>query len=206
MKNFLVITLFLLVSTGCSNHKSNQFDSGRVENDKYINTFLGFDITLPQGWFAQTIKQNKLLYEIGKKLVVAKDKNMQAAIDANDSNLLTVYKYNSRTSFNPTILVVVRKKQPKIKTGKDFLYQARLAMKQAEFKYDYIGSNFKKTAINNQDFFIMDTNVIYNDVDVKQKYYAIVKDDYCICVVITYSDYDEKQELLKILNSIKFSR
>ncbi|MCP4162334.1 MAG: hypothetical protein GY760_19865 [Deltaproteobacteria bacterium] len=110
MKKYLVIVLFLLISTGCSNHKINQFDSGRVENDKYINTFFGFDITLPQGWFAQTKKHKN-----GNKFVG----------NENDAKLLTVFKYNSPNNeygqpvlFNPSIIVASQnlKNVPEIKT------------------------------------------------------------------------------------------
>jgi len=150
--NFIRITLLTVLTLSCSpNGKPIKFDYGKIENNKYINSFFGFEMELPPNWVVQTKEQMENLSKMGKELVAGDDENMKAVINAseiNSANLLAVFKYEvgAVVDYNPNLMLVAEnlKNTPGIKTGSDYLFQSRRFLKQSQIQYDYIDEEFQK--------------------------------------------------------------
>jgi len=206
--------LILILMINCSNSSEpKDFDYGKIENDRYTNSYFDLELNLPSHWIVQTKEQTENLTKIGKDLVAGDNKNMRAAFNAseiNTANLLTVFQYEvgSAVDFNPGFMLMAEnlKAFPGIKTGSDYLFQVRRAMKQSQFQYDSIDDEFKKIIIDNQEYYLMNTSVSYAGYTIRQEYYSTLQDGFCISAIISYNDDEQKSVLKKVINSMKFKK
>tara|TARA_R110001592_G_C12921619_1_gene728559 strand:+ start:89 stop:742 length:654 start_codon:yes stop_codon:yes gene_type:complete len=217
MKAKFILTglVFLVVLTfSCnSNGKPKDFDYGHVEDSNYINSFFGLEIKLPSDWIVQTKEQTENLTKIGKDLVAGDDKTMKAVIKAtevNSANLLVIFKYEagSAVNYNPNFTLVAESLQnaPGIKNGSDYLFQTRKLLKQSQLQYDSIDEEFTKEIINNQEFYLMNCSINYMGLNIKQKYFSTIQNGFCLSVIISFVDDEQKNELEKITGSIGFNK
>lgn len=108
MKTKLFLILLLTIHfLGCTTQKEpNDFDYGKIEGNKYINSYFDFEITIPTKWIVQSSEQYDKLAEIGKDLMAGDDTKMKTIIEAsqvNTANLLAVYQYeqSATVEYNP---------------------------------------------------------------------------------------------------------
>ena len=212
--NFIGIILLTVLTLSCNtNVKPKDFDYGKVENNKYLNSFFGFKMELPSDWEVQTKEQMENLAKMGKELVAGNDKNMKAIIKAseiNSANLLAVFKYEvgAAVDYNPNLMLVAEnlKNAPGIKTGSDYLFQTRRLLKQSQIQYDYIDEEFQKEVINNQEFYLMNASINYMGLSIKQVYYSTIQNGFCLSAIISFIDDEQKTDLEKVVNSMKFNK
>jgi hypothetical protein len=202
------------MSSICNSYgQLENFDYGHVDDGNYQNDYFGFTIKLPLEWVVQTKEQTENIANTGKKLIAGDDENMNAVIKAsevNTANLLAVFQYElgSAVEYNPNIMIVVEslKNAPGIKNGSDYLFQARRIVKQGQFKYDYISEKFDKETINESDFYKMDTQLNYMGLEIKQIYYSTVLKGFSFNVIVSYISDEQKEILLKSINSMSFKK
>jgi hypothetical protein len=212
--NFIGLLLMMVLTLSCNtNKKPKDFDYGRVENSKYLNSFFGLEVELPTEWIVQTKEQTENIAKMGKDLVAGDDKNMKAIINAseiNSANLLAVFKYEvgSPVDYNPNLMLVAEnlKSVPGIKTGSDYLFQSRKLLQQSQMKYDYIDEEFKKELINNQEYYLMNASIDYMGLTIKQVYYSTIQNGFCLSAIISFIDDEQKLELKNLINSMKFNK
>lgn len=212
--SFIGLLILTVLTFSCnSNGKPKDFDYGKVEDSKYLNSFFGFEIELPADWVVQTKEQTENIAKMGKKLVAGDDKNMKAVIKAseiNSANLLAVFKYEvgAAVDYNPNFMLVAEnlKNAPGIKTGSDYLFQSRKLLKQSQMQYEYIDEEFKKEVINNQEFYLMNCSINYMGLNIKQKYYSTIQNGFCLSAIISFIDDEQKNDLEKIINSMEFNK
>jgi len=208
---FLAITLLMV---GCNlNGKRNNFDYGHTENNKYLNSFFGLELILPNNWIVQTKEQTEKLSKTGKDLVAGDDKNLKSIINAsevNTANLLAVFQYEvgAAVDYNPSFMLVAEnlKNAPGIKTGSDYLFQTRKLLKQSQIQYSYIDNDFRKVIINNQEFYTMTCSIDYMGYKINQVYSSTIKDGFCLSTIISFINDEQKNNLEKIVNSISFKK
>ena len=75
----LLILIFSLTSCN-QNGKPKNFDYGHIEDNKYLNSFFGLELTIPDSWIVQTKEQTENLSKVGRDLVAGDDKNLKAVI------------------------------------------------------------------------------------------------------------------------------
>ncbi len=211
-----LIGLFILIFslTSCNqNGKPKNFDYGHIEDNKYLNSFFGLELTIPDSWIVQTKEQTENLSKVGRDLVAGDDKNLKAVIDAseiNSANLLAVFQYEvgAAVDYNPNFMLVAEnlKNAPGIKTGNDYLFQARKLLNQSQLQYSYIDDVFEKELINNQEFYTMNCTIDYMGLNIKQIYYSTVIDRFCLSVLISYATDDQKRNLEKMISSMIFKK
>jgi hypothetical protein len=217
MKTKLISLLFLSVLlVGCNSAKKNtpeDFDYGRVEKNRYINSYFNFEMNLPAGWNIQTKGQMESLQKRGNDLVAGDNSTMKAVIKAseiNTANLLMVFQYKTGAAvdYNPGIMLIAEnvKNFPGIETGNEYLFQARKLILQSQIKYDTIDSLFTKETIGGVDFYKMNTGIKYNAKDIKQTYYSTVTKGFSFNIIISYVTDKQKADLLKSVNSMKFGK
>jgi hypothetical protein len=214
--NFKILILPILIFiTNISNAQTQPkgFDYGHVEDNKYINSFFDFDMILPNDWFVQSNEQIENLAKIGKKLVAGDDSKMEALLNASEINtayLLMMYQYErgSAVEYNPSISIIAENihNSPGIRKGSDYLFHARKLFLQSQLKYDYLDEEFKKEVINGVDFYTMNAKITYLSLIINQTYYVTIKDGFCFMVICSYINDEQKQEMLKSINSMKFKK
>lgn len=187
------------------------FDYGSVKDDKYTNSFFNLELLLPSDWVVQSNEQIDKMAELGKELIAGEDKNMKAIIKAseiNSANLLAVFQYEvgATVTYNPSFAMVAEnlKGSPGIKTGGDYLFHVKNLLKQSQVQYSFVDDEFINEVIAKKDFYIMNLVVSYKGVDIKQRYYSTVQNGFCISAIISFVDDAQKNELEKVINSIKF--
>jgi hypothetical protein len=202
----------LLITNGCSNQdKPKDFDYGHVENNKYVNSFFNFEISIHPDWIVQTNEQMESMTKVGKELVAGDDSKMKALLKAseiNTANLLSVFQFErgSAVEYNPSIVLIAEntKNFPGIKNGKDYLFQARKLLDQSQLKYDSIDKEFTKEVINGTDFYKMNANITYGGLNIRQIYYSTVSKEFSFNVIISFTNDRQKEDLLELVNSMKF--
>ncbi len=211
--NYIALLILVIIASCQTNEKPKGFDYGKVENNIYKNSFFDFNITLPSDWVVQTKEQNDDLVEMGKDLVAGNDENLKTAIEASEINsayLLTVFKHKVGTAvkYNPSLMLVAEnlKLAPGIKTGGDYLFQTKKFLKQSQVKYNHIDQEFKKVNLDNQEFYKMNLDLNHMDFSIKQSYYSTIKKGFSINAIISYATDEQKDELEKMLNSLKFNK
>lgn len=213
-QNLLGFILLTLLFVSCNNKGLTQdFDYGRIENNKYYNPFFNLEMIIPTGWIVQSKEQTENLTKKGADLVAGDDKNLKAVIKASDVNtayLLTIFKYEvgSAVDYNPGFILLSEnlKNSPGIKTGSDYLFQVRKMLKQSQIQYDYIDENFGKETVNGQDFFLMNASIDYMGLQIKQVYYSTIINGFSFGIIISYVSKEQKQELDNVINSMKFRK
>lgn len=208
---FLILTL--IMASCNTNEKAKNFDYGHTENNKYLNSFFGLEIILPDNWIVQTKEQTENLSKMGKEIVAGDNKNLKAVINAsevNSANLLAVFQYEvgSPVDYNPSFVLVTEnlKNSPGTKTGSDYLFQVRKLLKQSQVQYSYIDDEFKKEIINNQEFYTMNCSIDYMGYTINQVYYSMIKDGFCLSAIISFINNEQKNNLQKIVNSMNFNK
>ena len=212
MKISSLLTILLILNGVSCKTQDNpmDFDYGRVESNKYVNSYFGFEIKLPIDWIIQSKEQLANTFETGKKLVAGDDSNMKAVIKAsevNTANLLAVNQYpkGAAVEYNPSIVIIAEnvKNAPGIIKGSDYLFHARRLMMQSQFKYDYLDEQFEKEIISGIDFYKMNAGIKYLGLDIKQVYYTTVLKGFSLSIIISFNNDKQKEELLNSIKSIK---
>jgi len=208
----IVKILTLITLSGCNSNKKI-FDYGLVKNDIYYNSFFGLEVHLPSNWSIRTKEQLQNLAESGKNLLAGDDKNMKTivnAVDVDNAILLGVseYEVGAAVKYNPSLMLSVEnlKNSPGVKTGSDYLYHCRKLLKQSQIQYDYIDEEFKKEVIGNQDFYLMNASINIMELNVNQIYYATIRNNFCLTVIISFIDDEQKDDLDRIVKSMKFEK
>lgn len=207
-----VFALFLITSCKVENTPDN-FDYGKVEEGKYVNSYFDLEMTLPSDWSVQTQEQMENITKVGKDLVAGEDENMKAIVkasDVNTANLLAVfqYEYGSAVEFNPNFMVIAEniKRAPGIRSGKDYLFQSRKLLTQSQFQYDRIDEDFEKEIIDGTEFYKMKTEVNVMGINVRQVYYSTILKDFSFNVIISFSSDAQREDLLRVVQSMVFKK
>jgi len=98
------------------------------------------------------------------------------------------------------------KAAPGIKTGSDYLFQARRILQQASFKYDYISQEFEKEMINGAEFYKMDAHLTYMGLAIQQRYYTTISKGFSFTVIVSYVTEEQQKVLLGAISSMKFKK
>lgn len=207
------IILFAIIASTCySQSKPIDFDYGRIENSKYLNSYFDFEITIPANWINQNKEQMERIAKAGTDLVVGDNANLKAAVKAaeiNSANLLVVYQYKrgAAVDFNPSFTLVAENIRdfPGIKTGSDYLFQARRLLEQSQVKYDYLDIEFLKEAIGGIEFYKMNAEIVYFGIGIKQIYYAAILKGFSLIVIVSFTNDEQKADLMAAISSMKFN-
>jgi hypothetical protein len=211
---YLFNSLFLaiLLSTGCSKGKPDNFDYGKVENNKYTNSYFGCEISLPGEWVVQSREQLDGLSEEGRDMLAGESSTTKAMLKASEirsANLLGVFKYQrgAAVDFNPNFMVVAENVSalPGIKTGSDYLFQTKKLLSKTQLQYDYIDTVFAVEKINGTPFHRMNASIDAMGTKINQEYYSTIMRGFSFCVILTYNTDEHREELMSMFNTLKFN-
>lgn len=204
--------LLTILIAGCSGKSEPQdFDYGRVENGVYSNSYFNFKMSVPPGWIIQTKEQTDALMKEGGELIAGDDQNLKSVLKASEVNVASLlyvsqYEQGAAVDYNPSMLMNAEnvKKSPGIKSGKDYLFQARRILEQSQMKYDHLDKEFSKETIGGIDFYKMNAEVTYLGINIKQVYYSTIRKGFSLNIIASFVDDDQKNELWKYIQSVKF--
>lgn len=210
--NVIVLLFLTVLFTNCSqNEKPDGFDYGHKENNKYVNSFFGLEVSLPDDWGVQTKEQTENLKESSKDMVAGDNENLKAIInvtDVNSANLVSVFQYEvgAAVEYNPGFMVIVEnlKNAPEVKNGSDYLFQSRKLLEQSQMQYSNIDEEFQKELIDNQEFYTMNCSIDLKGQLIKQRYYSTIRNGFCLSAIISYANDEQKKDLEEIVNSMDF--
>lgn len=210
----IAVLFFAILISGCKVETTpDNFDYGKVEGNKYVNSYFDLEMDVPADWFVQSQEQMDNITRVGKDMVAGDDENMKAIVkasDVNTANLLGVFQheYGSAVQFNPNFLVIAEnvKAAPGMRTGSDYLFQSRRLLTQSQFQYDRIDESFEKETINGTDFYKMNAEVSLMGITIRQIYYSAILKGFSFNVIISYSSDEQKDALLKVINSMTFKK
>lgn len=208
-----LLFLTLLVISCNQSSESKNFDYGHIENNKYINSYFGLELMIPEKWVVQTKEQMELLAEMGRDLVGGDNEEFKAKIrvsEINTANLLGVFQHDLReiVEFNPNIILIAEnlKSDPDIQSGSDYLYHVRKYRIVSQMQFSDIDEEFRKEILDSQEFYTMNCSYDYLGIKITQRTYSTVKDGFCLSAIVTFANEDQKKDLENIISSIKFKR
>jgi hypothetical protein len=206
---FLIPCYFLLFAFGCKEKENRVPDSGVVSSDRYSNKFFGFSIAVPEEWDVQTKDQTKIIQDAGKEEIRSSNKELAAEIDSLEDGiqqLLTVFKYevDTATIFNPS-LVIMSEKLPQVASSFD--ERSYLALTRSQLSstglYETIDDQIITQNIGGREFFILKVTAS-KEQQITQEFYTSLTKGYALILIISYSGKEERNELKKIVSSLKF--
>jgi hypothetical protein len=203
---------FLTISiSGCTGqNKPQDFDYGRIENGLYSNTYFKFEMSVPPDWVIQTKEQTDALMKKGEELIAGDNQNLKSALKASEVNVANLlyasqYEKGAAVEYNPSMLMNAEnvRDSPGIKSGKDYLFQARRILEQSQMKYDHIDKEFSKETIGGIDFYKMNAEITYLGLSIRQIYYCSIRYGFSLNIIISFVNDEQKSELSKSIQSIK---
>lgn len=189
----LFVILSILVMTGCADISNNptkgnetsnnhsDYKLGVVEHNKYVNKYFGFALNIPEGWSVKVYKASR-----NKKidlLMISKNK-----------------KYGGLT-YDTGISCVAVKIDNKIKSGADYLNEAKNILKRGSSKF-IIDDKIRIEKVSGVAYYVMDAKLNVGKLDAKQRYYTRTRNGYAINYLLSYSTQAELDALMNILSTI----
>jgi hypothetical protein len=204
----LLLVLFAALLAGCNKKASEEIDFGTLKNSVYQNDYLGLAVTLPKDWSVQDQESKQRLTAAGSAALAGDDKHLQATLKAGELkivNLFMVFKFPLGTpgSFNPAIIGMAERvrRQPGIKSGKDYLFQARKTFESGQLQVSF-PKEIYTARLGGVDFDVMDMEMVIRGVTVKETQYAAIRKGYALSFAITYQNADQEAFERKVLDTV----
>jgi len=200
------IFIGILLTNCATSEKPKNFDYGEITANVYSNNFFNFKIKIPTDWVILKQSQQTSLLEKGNN--VPREEETVKASEINMANLLNVFQYEigSEVNFNPSIIIYAENNNNKpeiIRTGDEYLNQAKKALMQTQLRYEYISEKTEKEIIDNTHFYKIETHTLTAKDSIKQRYYATVINGFSLLIIITYTTEEQEKILLEAIHSIK---
>lgn len=210
MKKTILSLSILLILSSCKEQKKipENFDYGTVENGIYSNKFFNFDLSFDKDWSVQSKEEMAEMSKIGQDILIGESESLKKNFKASQVNvaeLFGVFKFPVGTVsvYNPSLIINAEnlKDFPDVRKPKDYMDSVRNLLDQAPFTLIYKKKLYSKI-IGGKEFVAME---IYNqDYNVTQEYFSTIHKGFAIVMVISYDDDDQKEELYKIIDNVKF--
>lgn len=207
----LVLCTLILFVNGCDSKQETESKfTQKTENNVYVNKYFKFNITLPEGWYAQDYASARKLTQEGGKMIAGDNKQMKEMMKASEERTINLFGFfehpvGAPVPFNPNFVGVAENISfvPGIKRGKDYLYHTKQLIKQTGLNYTF-DDNITVKKIDGVEFDVMDASIHINGVTVRQKYYTVVYKDYAIGFIESFGSDEGHAKLSKIIDSIRF--
>ncbi|MGL1934398.1 MAG: hypothetical protein OCD01_05240 [Fibrobacterales bacterium] len=184
---------------------------GTINDSIYSNSYLKLNMVVPPDWYVPPDSYNKALLKTGKSLY-PDSSNVKAMFDSKqtlNAILITLFenKPGTPTDFNANLVLMSENmtSNPGVETGSDYLFHARKLLQDNALNYNQISEEFPLVKIHDQDFYYLHAKLTVINNEIEQMYYTTIKDHFAVSVVITYETEEQKQILLKSVQSLTFN-
>ena len=165
----------------------------------YINDMFALRIEKPDGWFSQSAEDMIAMQQQGSALF-GDDDNIRKILKASLESTLPLFGFfevppGTPGKLNPNILATAEniRHAPGITSGCDYLYHARVALRQMSINYDIEDECHSRT-VNGTELDFFHASAMFGSQQVQQRYLALVRDQHAL--VIVQSFFDEESEAL----------
>lgn len=207
------LLLFLLAAwplAGCRKKASNEIDFGTMQNAVYSNAYFGLTLEFPKTWSPQDQEAQRQMASQGVKMMAGEDKNMSSLLKASELqtvNLFAVFQHQlgSPVDYNPSVLGVaeVVRHMPGIKRGSDYLFQTRKLLENGQIEIRFVGDP-KPVPLGGVEFDVMETEIAFQRMVIRQKYYSTILKGYALCFIVSYITPAEDARATEILKTLAF--
>lgn len=90
---------------------------------------------------------------------------------------------------------------PKIRTSKDYIIEARSFLEDIALSLIYKTEPYSKI-LGGKEF--IDMEIFNQHYNITQEYFATLSKGFAISMAVSYDNYDQKKELYKMIDHIKF--
>mgnify|MGYP000884226821 CR=1 FL=1 len=215
MKNTISILLIVLVSqlfadNSKSTDKKYPFNYGKIQDNIYTNPYFGFSITVPANWTIQNKTQIDFVMSKGKDIIEFKDEAVSKAVDKMDISSMTLlmtskHEIGAPVDFNPSIIIMAEdvSMYPGIKKGSDYLFQVKKQFQNSNMNYT-MAADYDSLMLSDIKFDVLactkDESIIHLN------YLCAIRKKYALFFIMTYSNDDEKEELLNFVKTTQFQK
>ena len=210
MKEIILSLCVILFLSSCKDaHKSSDnFDYGIIENGVYSNKFFNFELPVNDNWSVQTKEQIAEINKAGRDAMAGTNEKLKKNLTASQINvadLLAVFEFPTGTvpGTNPSLIMNAEnlKNFPNVKSSEDYITSVNKLLSQTSVTLKYLKEPYKKT-IGGKEFMAME--IYYEDYNITQEYIATLSNGFAISIVVAYENEDQKQELHKMIDNLKF--
>lgn len=211
MKKIFSLLVISVLFFGCKKTEKAPFffDHGTVNDGVYDNTFFKFKLPINPDWYILDKNETKNIYKQGNKIVAGDNESLKEQLEASQVNLaklFTAFKDQPGFSltFNPSIIINAEnvKKIPRIKGASDYFAQAKELMSKSTMKITYLEEKYD-IEIGSQDFGLLRTLNTTGDIAITQDYYATVKNDFVLLIILSYDTEETKKEVYAMFDKLK---
>lgn len=205
---FICFLTYVRADNSKTKNEKYPFNYGKMTDTVYTNPFFGFKVAIPSSWVVQNKSQIEYVVSKGKNAVEFKDelsnKTMQN-LDLTSMTLLMVSKYElgSPVEFNPSLMIMVEdvSMYPGVKMGSDYLFQLKRQFKNSNLNFT-LAADYGSTELNGSKFDILEC--LKDDSNTHLDYICSIQKRFAFCYIITYSNEEEKNELMSIIHTTQF--
>jgi hypothetical protein len=176
--------------------------------NKFTNEFFKVSVEKPEGWYSADSKEADAQREKGGDLIAGKDKNMKALVEAAQQKTTPLFSFfevppGTPGKSNSNIIAIAEdiKAAPGVKTGCDYLTLAKNLSAKSQVKIDFADKCETKN-INGTDFNFVDAQINMGGQTIKQRYFAVIRNEHAISMVQTFTDDGGQAKVDKVLETL----
>ncbi|MES2820188.1 MAG: hypothetical protein V4812_14515 [Pseudomonadota bacterium] len=209
MKPLIAIVLCLSLAACDKAPEEGSALTTSADGSLYTNARFGLSVSKPEGWYAMDIKESMAQMQKGGAMMAGSDENMQAMMDASMKSTLPLFNFfeappGAAVKTNANIGAAAENVEalPGIKTGCDYLYQMKQLMAQSPLKIDF-SQECQSIRINGNPFGMHSATMSVGNNEVKQRYYACIKDRHALVLVHSYTEDKGDETLNQVMETLK---
>jgi hypothetical protein len=212
VKVFLILSSFFLLNSAqvLTKPANNPSPLTKSKDGKtYTNEFFKLSVEKPKGWHEQDPDESLALQKRGDDLIAGENNSLKKALDAALEDSITIFGFfefpiGTPGKLNPSVIAIAEniKALPSIKNGCDYLKLTEKISQRSQAKIIF-ADKCESKVLNGTEFKMLNAQLTLNNQPIKQRYYALVKNDHAIGVVQTYYDSKSEAKVNQVLNTIK---
>ncbi len=185
------------------------FDIGEMKEGVFTNKYFGFKFRFNEDWDIQTEEELAELVDLGSEIASGGDNKMKSALKASQvrsAQHFCAFKYDvgSSVDFNPSIMVISENiKGKNLVYGDEYLEIIREMWPKTQVNVKQIGV-IKELEIGGEDFFVMEAETKAYGISIRQKYYCSIRKDFALCLIVSYLDEEQENEMSSVIDSFGF--
>jgi hypothetical protein len=176
--------------------------------NKFTNEFFNVSVEKPEGWYAADNKESDAQRERGGDMMAGDDKNMKAMVNAAQQKTTPLFSFfevppGTPGKANSNIIAIAEdiKGAPGVKTGCDYLTLAKNLSAKSQVKIEF-AEKCETKSINGTDFNFVDAQISVGSQTIKQRYFAMIRNEHAISMVQTFADDSGKAKVDKVLETV----
>jgi hypothetical protein len=180
-----------------------------TDGKTYTNEFFKLSVEKLKGWYAQDPKEYLALQKRGSNLIAGDNSDFKKVLDASLSTTTPIFSFfefppGTPGKLNPSTIAVAEniKGFPGVKNGCDYLDQTKKISQRSQVKIVF-ADKCESRVLNGTEFKMVNAQLSLNGQQIKQRYFALVKNDHAIGVVQTYFNAESEAKVNQVVNTIK---